>query len=371
MKTSRRAALGAYVAVGALLLAGCAQDSVGAPPTAPPNLGQTDGIVWPVRSTVWPTTDTSGPPRIAEYLPLNKARKNYSVCVSVPTQSTEYFRNMIFGAQTQASGGRFTVHVVSGDVQASSLAQAAWTKSCAASSDALVLAPILDATTASAYTSLLASEKASGKPVVVATPGLVADGVTSSVAPPQNLGTQQLGYWLNADADGKPGSIIVLAGPQGQQQVTNLVNGLLSTLPHSSLRLAAIYYGPLTPSDQRDLLIQALAEHPTAKYVVGLGIAIDSAVKLLKMSGKPDAHVLASLTYKQSIANDIAAGRVAVAVDDRTVAQGAMAVDTAVRILQGQHVPAVWAPSVQIMDGTSITYLDQTGSLAASTPGGH
>ncbi len=363
-----RAAVALTLASG-LLLAGCAENHVGFTPTGPPHLGQSDGITWPVRATVWPTFDTSGEPRIAEYLPLNKATKQWKICVSVPSVAVDYFSNIAFGAKTQAGGERVVVKTVAGTPSTTSMQQAALTKTCAEQSDALVLAPVLDADASTAYRSLLASEKAADKPVVVASPGLNAIGVIASVSPVPRLASQQLGYWLNADADGKTGQLIVVAGPKDSPQGAALVSGLLSALPGSTLTVAGIYYGPLTIEGQRALVLRAVREHPSAKYIVGIARSIATAFKFVKAGQAADSHVLASLTYDMTINAMISNGQVAVAIDDRAVAQGAMALDQAVRILQGQSLPAVEAPAAQLMDRTSITYLDQTGSIASAVEG--
>jgi ABC-type sugar transport system substrate-binding protein len=172
-----------------------------------------------------------------------------------------------------------------------------------------------------------------------------------------------LGHWLNAIANGKDGKVIVLAGPKGQPQVGSLVRGLISTFPGSNLSVAGIYYGSLQPAAQVALLRLALREHPDAAYVVGVTGGIAPAAGLLKHGNESDRHVLASLTYNQTIADLISKGEVGVAIDDRAVAQGAMGLDSAIRLLQGEHLAAVTAPAAQLVDNTSITYLDQTGSL--------
>jgi ABC-type sugar transport system substrate-binding protein len=235
-----------------------------------------------------------------------------------------------------------------------------------------VLAPVLDNNTSTAYTRLLADEKAAGKPVIIASPGIAAAQASVSVSPVPRLGTAQLGHWLNALADGVDGKVVILAGPKGQPQGQSLVAGLLSTFPGSNLTLAGVYYGSLQAPTQTALVAQAIREHPDAKYIVGVAGGIAAAATLLKNTSTTDTHVLASLTYNQAIADLIANGHVAVAIDDRAVAQGAIAVDLAIRVLQGAHPPAVWAPAAQLVDSASITYLDQTGSLsqalAASQP---
>jgi periplasmic protein TorT len=358
-----RRGLVVVLAAAGLFVAGCAEDHVGLSPTAPPELGQNDGIVWPVRTTIWATQNTSGEPRIGEYVPLNKAEKTWVICVSVPTRQVEYYENILTGARVHAAAARVSMKSNSGPLATTSVTQAAFVRSCAANSDALVLAPVLDNNTSTAYTRLLADEKAAGKPVIIASPGLTAANITSSVSPVIRLGTADLGRWLNALADGVDGKVIILAGPKGQPQSAGLVSGLVSTFPGSNLSVAGIYYGSLQPAVQTALVAQAIREHPDAKYVVGVAGGIGPAAQLLKAGNSSDTHVLASLTYNQVIADLIKKGHVAVAIDDRAVAQGAMGVDLAIRVLQGAHPAAVIAPAAQLIDSTSITYLDQTGSL--------
>jgi hypothetical protein len=345
------------------LAAGCAQDHVGISPTAPPVLGQYDGILWPVRMTVWPTQNTSGDPRISEYMPLNKASKTWVICVAVPTRQIEYYENILTGARVHAAAARVSMKPNSSAPTTTSVTQAAFVRPCAANSDALVLAPVLDNNTETAYARLLADEKAAGKPVIIASPGITGADITSSVSPVTRLGTAQLGHWLNALADGVDGKVIILAGPKGQPQGAGLVSGLVSTFPNSNLSLAGVYYGSLQPAVQTALVAQAIREHPDAKYVVGVAGGIGPAAKLLKAGNASDTHVLASLTYNQIIASLIKNGNVAVAIDDRAVAQGAIGVDLAIRVLQAAHPPAVIAPASQLIDSASITYLDQTGSV--------
>ena len=357
----RRGLVGVLVAAG-LLVSACASDHVGISPEAPLFLGQSDGIAWPVRTTVWPTFDTAKDPRISQYLPLNKAEKVWTICVSVPTRSVEYYESILIGARTQAKAARVSIKVVSGGPTTTSASQAKFTKNCAAQTQALLLVPVLDANANESYASLLASQKSAGKPVVVTSPGVDSTAITSSVAPVLRLGSRQLGFWLNASANTRPGKVIVLAGPQGSPQVESLVSGLRSTFPGSSLSLAGIYYGSLSPASQAALTRRAIAEHPDAQYIVGVASAIVAAAKTLNVT-MSSHYVLASFTYTEAISKMIPVGEVAVAIDDRTVAQGAMAVDQNIRRLQGQVLPAVTAPAVQIIDRTSITYADQTGSL--------
>jgi len=359
-------AVAALALASALLTAGCSGDKVGTIPTALPHLGQSDGISWPVHSITWPTSDTTSAPRDGEYEPVDQATKRFTICVSVPTIASAYYANIATGATVQAGGVGVIATRVAGPITTTSVQQAAFTKACAQKADALVLAPVIDAHTATAYSSLLASMHAAHKPVAVTSPGLTATGVTASSAPPTRIGSRQLGFWLNADANTKPGSVILLAGPKGSPAIEGLVSGLVSTLPGSSLTIAGIYYGPVGRAAQEQLLIRAMSEHPNANYIVGLAQPIEAAVDYFAYHSAPHAYTLASLTYNSAIARDIAAGKVGVAIDDRAVAQGAMALDAAVRILQGARVPAVQAPAPQLIDRTSITYADQTGSLAES-----
>ena len=100
-----------------------------------------------------------------------------------------------------------------------------------------------------------------------------------------------------------------------------------------------------------------LEAHPDINYIVGTSPTTEAAVQLLRDRGLPTRSRSLPITSRQACIEDIKRGRVMAAPTDSAVIQGRIAIDQAVRILEGKDYLKHVGPELYVIDKTNIEHL--------------
>jgi protein TorT len=153
---------------------------------------------------------------------------------------------------------------------------------------------------------------------------------------------------------GPPGAGWVEAGNQGFQQA---VEG-------SAIEIVDTKYGDTGKEVQLKLVEDTLEAYPDVDYVVGTAVTAEAATGLLRSRGLEEEIKIVSYYFTPGVHQGIRRGQILAAPTDSAVIQGRVAVDQAVRILEGKDYLKHVGPALYVIDESNIGSFDRASSLA-------
>jgi protein TorT len=128
--------------------------------------------------------------------------------------------------------------------------------------------------------------------------------------------------------------------------------------------VVATKYGDTGKEVQLKLVEDVLQANPNIKYIVGTSPTTEAAVQLLRERNLSDKIKVLSYYFTPGVYDNIKAGRVMAAPTDSAVVQGRVAIDQAVRILEGKPYLKHVGPKIYVIDKSNINSFDYASSLA-------
>jgi protein TorT len=112
------------------------------------------------------------------------------------------------------------------------------------------------------------------------------------------------------------------------------------------------------------LLEDTLTAHPDINYIVGTAVTAEAAMQLVRDRGLEDQIKILSYYFTPGVYEGIKRGRILAAPTDSAVIQARVAVDQAVRILEGKEYQKHVGPQLYVIDKSNIETFDRNSSLA-------
>ena len=153
-------------------------------------------------------------------------------------------------------------------------------------------------------------------------------------------------------------------GPAGAGWVEAGNKGFAGAIEGSDIELVETKYGDTGKEAQSKLVEDTLEAHPDLKYVVGTAVTAEAAIPILRSRGLADQIKIASYYFTPGVDQGIRRGQIMAAPTDSTVIQGRVAVDQAVRILEGEEYDKHVGPALYVVDQENLEDFDPTSTLA-------
>ena len=318
---------------------------------------------WMVES--WdPPFDYEGSSRIIPYEPLESASRKWRLCASYPHLKDSYWLSVNFGMVEEARRLGATLRVVEAGGYPNLDRQIAQIEDCtAAGADALIVGTV-------SYSGLtaLVTKIAQRIPVIAAVNDIDDRGITAKsgvswIALGRSIGA----YLARIHPKGSPPvKIAWFPGPKGAGWVSFVETGFREAIAGSSAEVTVTKWGDTGTEIQLILIEEVLEEYPDIDYIVGSAVTADAAVSLLRARGLTGRiHVLADY-FTHGVYRGIKRGKIVAAPTDSPVMQGRLAIDQAVRALEGKLVVRHAGPRIRIIDQGSIERMNLDTSLAPS-----
>ena len=335
MKTSRVSAL---AAVGAFVLA----------VTLP--IGANAAEEWyPYSVEVWdPPFDMASPRRTIDYTPLEQAAKPWDICVSFPHMKDAYWLAVDYGvvAESERLGVRMQL-----------------VEDCVArGADAVVIGAI----SFDGLNNLVAEIRGQGVPVIDVINGMSSSELSAkSLVSFGEMGYKAGEYIARAHPMGS-GKVKVawFPGPPGAGWVEAGNKGFQEAVAGSDIEVVETRYGDTGKEVQLKLVEDTLEAHPDIQYVVGTAVTAEAALGLLRARGLSDDIKVMAYYFTPGVFRGIKRGQVMAAPTDSAVIQGRIAIDQAVRILEGKSYEKHVGPALYVIDSENIDTFDRGSSLA-------
>jgi protein TorT len=160
-------------------------------------------------------------------------------------------------------------------------------------------------------------------------------------------------------SDGKPRKVGVFPGPDGATFANDAAQGFADVTEGTSVETTVLRRGDTGLDVQLALIQDALQAYPDMTDVFGVDIAAEAGVVALRNAGKTGELGVYGYTIIPGLYEAIQNGDATGAVADHTPFQGRIAVDMAVRLLEGEELRATRVGPVPVMvSGENIDEVD-------------
>ena len=319
---------------------------------------------YPYPVEVWdPPFDMASPRKNMDYSPLEKAAKAWDICVSFPHMKDAYWLAVDYGVVAESERLGVKMQLVEAGGYTNLNTQVSQIEDCVArGSDAIVIGAI----SFDGLNNLVKEIRGKGIPVID-----VINGMSSPELSAKSLVSfGEMGYKAGehiAKMHPKGSGAVKVAwfpGPPGAGWVEAGNKGFQEAVAGSDIQVVETKYGDTGKEVQLKLVEDTLEAHPDIEYVVGTAVTAEAAVGLLRARGLADKIKIMSYYFTPGVYRGIKRGQILAAPTDSAVIQGRVAIDQAVRILEGKSYVKHAGPALYVIDSNNINTFDRGSSLA-------
>ncbi|ENL2468033.1 TMAO reductase system periplasmic protein TorT [Escherichia coli] len=273
-------------------------------------------------------------------MPL-KAKRAWKLCALYPSLKDSYWLSLNYGMQEAARRYGVDLKVLEAGGYSQLATQQAQIDQCKQwGAEAILLG--------SSTTSFPDLQKqVASLPVIELVNAIDAPQVKSRVGVPWFQMGYQPGRYLVQWAHGKPLNVLLMPGPDNAGGSKEMVEGFRAAIAGSPVRIVDIALGDNDIEIQRNLLQEMLERHPEIDVVAGTAIAAEAAMGEGRNLKTPLTVVSFYLSHQ--VYRGLKRGRVIMAARDQMVWQGELAVEQAIRQLQGQSVSDNVSPPILVL----------------------
>lgn len=323
--------------------------------------GEAGGQVWPLMAPEVAFDEASALRRL-DYRPLGRAAQPWRLCVLYPHLKDAYWLSVNYGMVEEARrlGVSFVLYEAGGYPNLAR--QIDQLGRCHASRpDAVILGTV-------SFEGLTPEVEATARemPVIAAVNDIDDRGIAAKSAVSWHEMGAAAGRVI-AERHPRGSAPVRLAwfpGPEGAGWVRFVEAGFREALGASSAEIVATRNGD-TGLEQQVLLVEdVLDAHPDIDYIVGSGPTAEAAVSILRARGLDGQIGIVSTYMTHAVYRGIRRGRILAAPTDFAVMQGRLAVELAVRALEGRLEVAHAGPEIRTITPDNIAAIGPDGSLA-------
>ena len=319
---------------------------------------------FPYPVEVWdPPFDMASPRTTADYVPLDKASQKWDICISFPHMKDAYWLGVDYGVTEEAKRLGVMANVVEAGGYTELNTQISQIEDCVSAGAQAV---IIGAISFEGLNNLVREIRAKDIPVIDIINGMSSDQLSAkSLVSFGEMGAKA-GEFLAGrhPADGTPAKAAWFPGPAGAGWVEAGNAGFTGAIEGSAVNLVDTKYGDTGKEVQAKLVEDTLEAHPDLNYIVGTAVTAEAAVPILRSRGLTDQVKIISYYYTPGVDQGIARGQILAAPTDSTAVQGRIAIDQAVRILEGKEYQRHVGPALHVVTQDNHGDFDPSSTLA-------
>ncbi|MDO8984108.1 TMAO reductase system periplasmic protein TorT [Cypionkella sp.] len=297
------------------------------------------------------------------YQPLDHAAKPWRLCVLYPHLKDAYWLSVNYGMVEEANrlGVSFDLYEAGGYPNLDR--QIEQVKACGKRHmDALIIGPV-------SYDGLSPAvlDIAQQMPVIAAVNDMDDAGISAKASVSwREMGAAAGRAIAQRHPKGSPAvKLAWFPGPKGAGWVQFVEQGFFEALAESSAQIVATRYGD-TGVDQQVLLVEDILDSvPEVNYLVGSGPMAEAAVSILRARNLTGRIGIVSTYVSHGVYRGIKRGRILAAPTDFAVLQGRLAVELAVRAIEGNLTIRHAGPRIVTLTPENI---DEIGTQESLTP---
>lgn len=298
-----------------------------------------------------------------DYVPLTKAKRPWQICVSFPHLKDEYWLAVDYGVTDESRRLDLRLRLYeAGGYEDLELQRQQLLDCVSQGAEAVVIGAI----SYRGLNDLVARFRQQGLPVIDLVNGMESSEASArSLVSFRRMGEVTGEYLVERHRDAKqPVDIAWFPGPEKAGWVEAGDAGFRAALNGTALRIVDTRYGDTGIADQTRLIEATLKAHPQVKYLVGTAVTAEAATRVLRSRGLVGKIQVLAYYFNPGVYAGIRQGQILAAPSDAPVIQGRIAIDQAVRLLEGKPVLAIASPKIRMLDKTGLENFDRLTSLA-------
>lgn len=312
---------------------------------------------------VWnPPFDMESPRAQIAYEALERAEKPWEICVSFPHMKDAYWLAVDYGVAEEAKRLGVKMQLVEAGGYTELNAQISQIEDCVAGgADAVVIGAI----SSDGLNNLVSEIRAKGVPVIDVINGMSSAELSAkSLVSFGEMGAKAGEFVANLHPSGAKAKVAWFPGPPGAGWVEAGNAGFTAAIAGAAIELVETKYGDTGKEAQSKLVEDALEAHPDLDYIVGTAVTAEAAVSILRARGLTDRIKIVSYYYTPGVHQGIRRKQILAAPTDQTVIQGRVAIDQAVRILEGKPYQKHVGPELFVVSQDTVADFDSSTTLA-------
>ncbi len=319
---------------------------------------------YPYQVESWnPPFNMESPRKSVDYTPLDKASKPWEICVSFPHMKDAYWLGVNYGVSEEAKRLGVKMQLVEAGGYTELNTQISQIEDCvAAGANAVVIGAI----SFDGLNNIVSEIRGKGIPVIdvingMSSPELSAKSLVSFGEMGDKAGSFLAGLH---PAGGTAAKAAWFPGPAGAGWVEAGNTGFSGAIKGSAIDLVETKYGDTGKEAQAKLVEDTLEAHPDLNYIVGTAVTAEAAIPILRARGLTDQVKVISYYFTPGVDRGISRGQILAAPTDSTVIQGRIAIDQAVRILEGKDHEKHVGPALFVVTQKNHGDFDASSTLA-------
>lgn len=305
------------------------------------------------------------PGEVMTYAPLETASRDWTLCVAYPHLKDSYWLSVNHGMVEEARRLGVSFRLVEAGGYPNLDRQRQQVLDCVAEgADALILGAVsFDGMTPTV------EQVAQHIPVIAAVNDIAGAGVTAKVGVSWTRMGAVAGEVVASrhPAGTAPVKLAWFPGPEGAGWVRFVEAGFRQAIEGSAVEIAVTKYGDTGREIQVTLVEEALDAEPDLAYLVGAAPAAEVAVSLLRTRGAEGRVQIVSDYMTHAIYRGIYRGKILAAPTDFPVLQGRMAIEFAVRALEGSLVHTDAGPQIRAIRAEDLSRAQLAETLAPAS----
>lgn len=323
-----------------------------------------EDAAWNYKVDVWSVPfDTKSATTELKYVPLAKADKKYEICASFPHMKDSYWLAADYGMIEEARRQGVKLNIVEAGGYTELNRQISQIEDCVSAGAKAV---IIGAITSDGLNNLISDLKKKNVKVIDTINGVSSKEIDAkSIISWEQVG-KTIGQFLAAKHP-KGGPAVEVGwfpGPAGAGFVEDATRGFKAGVADSAVKVVEVKYGDTGKEVQTKLIEDVLQAHPDIKYVAGSAVAAEAAIPILRARELASKVGVLSYYFTPGMRQGIQRGQILAAASDSTVMQGRLAVDQAVRVLEGKEFQKHIGPSILVITKDNIGSQNMNALLA-------
>ena len=379
-------AIAVLLALG-LIAAACGDDdtSSGTPAGEPEEISESDPVEEPATDNepavveepaaapadwagtlieVWSVPFDSSSPRTTIAYEPTTATQAWNICVSFPHMKDAYWLAVNYGAAEEAERQGVKMTLVEAGGYTELPTQISQIEDCVQNgADAVIIGAI----SFDGLNNLVDEIVTDGIPVIDVINGISSPSLTAkSLVSFGEMGANACN-WVAESVGDEPTKIAWFPGPAGAGWVEAGDAGCQGALEGTSVEIVDVKFGDTGKEAQSVLIEDALAANPDIDFIVGTAVTAEAATSILRDRGLDSEIGVVSYYFTPGVHEGLVSGRILAAPTDSPVIQARVAIDQAVRALEGLPFEKHVGPELFVIDVDSIASFDSTSTLAPAS----
>jgi len=302
---------------------------------------------------VTPAFSTDGETTDMTYEALDKAEKPWNICVSFPHMKDAYWLGVDYGVVEEAKRLGVKLNVVEAGGYTELNNQINQIEDCVSGgADAVIIGAI----SYDGLNNVVSELKGKDVPVIDVINGMSSpDLAAKSLVSFYTMGAETGKYLAEKHPSGSETvKVGWFPGPAGAGWVEAAHKGFMEAVEGSAVEVLEPRYGDTGKEAQQRLVEDVLQADPDVKYIAGTAVTAEAAQGLLRERGLMGDVGILSFYMTPGVYQGIERGFISAAPADSMVIQGRIAVDQAVRVLEGKDYVKHVGPKIFVVDEANI-----------------